>query len=198
MSRQKRTTIAISLFLVFATSQVYLVNSFARVTAPNATAGQQPLTGVLSTSGNQAITVNGVSTNPGATILSGASIETPSGVGATIDFGQLGTLQIDPNSRVTVEFQNGSIKVTVLQGCVTLHTKRGTRGEIDTSKGVAGTTDASKDDSERICAPGAVPPGTSNGGGGLGAKVLVPVFVGTGVTLALLAWRGNNPSPGTP
>ncbi|HXT62639.1 MAG TPA: hypothetical protein VN696_06350 [Pyrinomonadaceae bacterium] len=197
MSRQKRTTIAISLFLVFATSQVYLVNSFARVNAPSVTTGQQP-TGVLSTQGNQAITVNGVSTSPGATILPGATVETPAGVGATIDFGQLGSVQIDPNSRVTVDFQNGSIKVTVLQGCVTLHTKRGTRGEVDT-QGSSRTTDAAKDGVVHLCAPGAVPPGTSNGGGGgLGAKVLVPVFAATGATFALLAWRGNNPSPGGP
>jgi hypothetical protein len=199
MSRQRRSTIAISLFLLFATTQVYLVKSFARDTEPSVGAPQQ-LSGVLSTQGNQAITVNGVSTSPGATILTGANVETPVGVGATIDFGALGSLQIDPNTKVTVEFQNGSIKVTVLQGCVVLRTKRGTRGEVDTSQGVVKTSDGSKNDTLPICAPGAVAtaPAAAPGAPALGAKVIVPVFAGTASALALLAARGSNPSPTTP
>lgn len=194
MSRQKRISIAVSLILLFATSQVYFAKTFDAVSKANA--GQQPITGVLSTQGNQAITVNGVSTSPGATILPGATVETPAGVGASIDFGQLGTLQIDPNSRVTVDFSNGNIKVTVLQGCVTLHTKKGTHGEVDT-QGSTRTTDAAKDGSVHLCAPaaGGVPP---SGGPELGAKVIVPIFAGTAATFALLAWRGNNPSPSHP
>lgn len=199
MSRQKRSTIAISLFLLFATTQVYLVKSFARNAPRAANAIPQQPSGVLATQGNQPIMVNGVSTNAGATILTGASIETPTGIGAVIDFGPLGSLQIAPNSRLIVEFQNGMIKVTLLQGCVTLNTKQGTRGEIDRSQGVAGTTDGSKDDVLRnICAlpGGATPP--ANGHSELGAKVLVPVFAGTAVVLTVLALRGNNPSPGAP
>jgi hypothetical protein len=198
MSRQKRTTIAISLLLLFAATQINLVKSFARDVARAANVLPQQPSGVLSTQGNQPITVNGVSTNPGATILTGASIETPSGVWASIDFGPLGSLQIDPGSRVIVEFQDGMIKVTLLQGCVTLRTKRGTRGEIDRAQGVAGTTDGSKDDMLHLCTPGAVPPPVNDGGGALGAKVLVPVFAGTGAVLTWLAWRGNNPSQTTP
>src|SRR5262245_33178970 len=199
MSRQKRSTIAISLFLLFATTQVYLVKSFARDAKRAVNAIPQQASGVLSTSGNQPITVNGVSTNAGATILTGASIETPSGVGASIDFGPLGSLQIAPGSRLIAEFQNGMIKVTLLQGCVTLSTKQGTRGEIDRSSGVAGTTDGSKDDMLRnICAPAGGAPPPTNGGSELGAKVLVPVFAGTGALFTVLALRGNNPSPGAP
>ena len=196
MSRQKRSTIAISLFLLIATTQVYLVKSFARDANRTTIVPQQP-SGVLSTQGNQPITVNGVSTNAGATILTGAGIETPAGVGASIDFGAMGSLQIDPDSRVMVDFSNGRIKVTVLRGCVTLRTKQGTRGEVDRAQGVAGTTDPSKDDSIHVCehAPGGFPPDNGNG---LGAKVLVPVFAGTGALLTALAFRGNNPSHTTP
>ena len=190
MSRQKRISIAVSLILLFATSQVYFAKTFDVVSKANA--AQQPITGVLSTQGNQAITVNGVSTSPGATILPGATVETPAGVGASIDFGPLGTLQIDPNSRVTVDFSNGSIKVTVLQGCVTLHTKKGTHGEVNT-QGSTKTTDAARDGTVHLCTP-------IVGGGSsfLGAKVIVPVFAGAATTLILLARRGNNPSPSNP
>jgi len=198
MSRQKRSTIAISLFLLFATTQVYLVKSFARDNARAANAIPQQPSGVLSTSGNQPITVNGVSTNAGATILTGASIETPSSVGASIDFGPLGSLQIDPGTRLVVEFQSGMIKVTLLQGCVTLRTKQGTRGEVDRPQGVAGTTDGSKDGVIHTCAKAGGAPPPTNGGSELGAKVLVPIFAGTGVVLTVLAFRGNNPSPGAP
>jgi len=173
-----------------------LVTSFASENAPTVTLTPQEVSGVLSTQGNQPITVNGVSTSGGATILSGTSIETPAGIFAMINFGPLGSLQIDPNAKLTVEFQNGSIKVMLLQGCVVLRTKQGTRGEVDHVQGMAGTTDASKDGRVEVCAPGSggVPP-RAGGPDFLGAKVIVPIFAGTSAVLAILASRSSNPSP---
>ena len=80
-----------------------------------------------------------------ATILSGATIETPSGVSSSVNFGSLGWLEIEPSAKLSVEFQEGSIKVMLLQGCITLHTKAGTTGEVDSPKGVIGTTDPKAD-----------------------------------------------------
>lgn len=209
-SKQKSITTAIALFLVFATAQLYTGVSFAAREAGSALtlpAVPQQATGSLTTQGNNPINVNGVSAVSGATITSGASIETPAGVGATVNMGGLGSLQIDPNTKLTVEFQNGSIKVMLLAGCVTLHTKRGTTGEVNGPQGPLGKTDPAKDDSLKVCAPGAaatVPPTTAGGGGGLfglGTAATVAILAGgAGVTAAALTLggRGTNPSGSTP
>jgi hypothetical protein len=205
--RQKRITSAIALLLVFSTTQVYVSVSFAgpqplpalNVTAP--TVPQQPATGVLTTQGNKPITLNGASAISGATVVSGASIETPIEVGGTVNLGNLGSLQIDPNTKLTLEFQNGSVKVMVLQGCVHLRTRKGTTGEIDTSKGVSGTADGSRDAQLDVCDPSiATAPAAAAGPGGLSptAGVLIGAAgMGAGVLIPLLT-GGTNPSPGAP
>src|SRR6266853_4148555 len=138
--RQKRITSAIALFLVFSTTQLYVSVSFAgpqplivrrEVAAP----APQQATGSLTTHNNRPITVNGAAASGGTTIISGASIETPDGVGATVNLGSLGSLQIDPNTKLTMEFQLGSVKVMLLQGCVILRTRKGTSGEVDNPQG---------------------------------------------------------------
>ena len=206
--RQKRITSAIALFLVFATTQVYVGVSFAgpepnsvrvEVTAP----APQQVTGSLSTQGNKPITVNGANAISGATIVSGASVETPDGVGGTVNLGSLGSLQIDPNSKLTLEFQNGSVKVMLLQGCVTLHTKKGTSGEVDTSQGVLGTSDVARDGLIKVCAPGSVataPAAAAGPGGlfGLGTAATVAIIAGGATAVIVpIVTRGANPSPAT-
>ena len=205
--RQRRITSAIALFLVFATTQVIVGVSFAApqpLTVRNEVAVTLPApqaTGSLTTQGNKPITVNGAAAISGATVVSGASIETPAGVGATINLAALGSLQIDSNSKLSLEFANGSVKVVLLQGCVTLHTKKGTSGEVDTSQGVGGKSDPAKDSVVKVCAPGSAPPpapAPADAGGLLG--------IGTGATISLAALaatmaivpfieRGRNPSP---
>ena len=204
-SKSKRIITAIGLLLAFATSQVYVGVSFAKPdsAAPTATGTvpQEP-TGILTTKGNQAITVNGASAISGATIMSGASMETPEGTGATVSLGGLGSLEISPKAKLTLEFQNGSVKVMVTEGCVTLHTKKGTSGEVDTSKGVAGKTDPGKDGSIKICPDrtGAVT-GAAGAGGlfGLGTAATVAIIAG-GATAVIVpvVLHGGNPSPSTP
>jgi hypothetical protein len=205
-SKKRSITTAIALFLVFSTAQVYTSASFAAREAGSALippAVPQQVTGSLTTQGNKPITLNGASAASGATIVSGASIETPAGVGATVNMGGLGSLQIDPNTKLTVEFQNGSIKVMLLSGCVILNTKRGTTGEVNTPQGPLGKTDPAKDDSIKVCAPGSVAtvPATAAGGGGglfgLGTAATVAILAGgAGVTAAALTLggRGTNPS----
>jgi len=96
------------------------------------------------------------------------------------------------------------------EGCVTLHAKKGTAGEIDTSQGVAGKTDPAKDDVLRVCFPrGAAAPivdtgvvvgaGAGGGGGVSGVTIAGIVLGGTAAAVGLaFGLRGNNPSPSTP
>src|SRR5882724_11450026 len=123
--KSRRIATMVSLFLVFAVSQIYLGVSFAgpgsaTVASESPRLTQQQPTGILTTHHNKPITVNGSTAISGATIVTGADIETPNGVGATVSLGSLGSLQIDPNTKLTLEFQAGSIKVMLVHGCVIL------------------------------------------------------------------------------
>ncbi|MCU1267772.1 MAG: hypothetical protein JWM21_4090 [Acidobacteria bacterium] len=205
-SSSKRITAATALLLVFAISQVYVGVSFAGPVpvVPNATAAPLPQgpTGILTTRGNKQISVNGISAISGATIMSGAAIETPDGTGATVSLGSLGSLDISPKTKLTLEFQSGSVKVTVTEGCLTLHTKKGTTGEVDTPKGVAGKTDGTKDGAIRICPDrtgGAVAGAGAGGLFGLGTAATVAVIAGGATAIILpVVLHGGNPSPLTP
>ena len=73
--------------------------------------------------------------------------ETPSGVSSSVNFGSLGWLEIEPSAKLSVEFQEG----VLLPGCVTLHTKAGTTGEVDSPKGVIGTTESEGGGFMRTC-----------------------------------------------
>ena len=209
-SRKKHISILVSLFLVFAMTQVYLTKSLAspqpaRDSSASSLPAQQAVTGVLTTQGNQGITLNGAAATSGATVLSGANIETPAGVGATVNIGGLGSLQIDPNTKLALVFQNGSITVTLFQGCVVLRTKKGTTGEVDTPQKLGSKSDPARDEMIQVCAPGAVAtaPAAAAGPEGLPTAVIVSVFGGA-VTLAAITAAGGgggggaNPSPTTP
>src|SRR5882762_2720517 len=145
-SRSQRAMAAVALFLVFCVTEVYVGVTFAsteRIATTHESPGLavQQATGILTTQGNKAITVNGASAVSGGTIVSGATIETPDGVSAKVNLPGLGWLEIEPGTKLVLEFQSGSVKVTLTQGCVTLHTKKGVTGDVDSQKGGSGKTD---------------------------------------------------------
>jgi hypothetical protein len=214
-SNSRRVSSILALFLVFAIGQVYIGASIAGPAPTTKSAEslgvvpQQP-TGILTTAGNKGITMNGASAISGATVLSGAAIETPEAVGATINLGALGSIDVSPGTKFTLEFSQGTVRVLLTSGCVTLHTTKGTTGEVDTSLGVAGRTNSSKDSVLSVCFPvGATAPvvttgstataGASAAGGGLfglGKAATIAIFAGAGAAAVIipLATRGNNPS----
>ena len=211
-SNSKRATRVIALILSFAVTQVYIGVSFAQagaVAGPNnnfTIAAVQETTGVVSIPSGKAITINGASAISGATVFSGASIETPAGVSSSVSLGSLGSLDIEPNTKLSVEFREGIIKVMLLQGCVTLRTNAGTAGEIASPKGVLGRTDPKADGTIRTCEPeGAVltAPATAVGptGGlfGLGTVGNIALLAGFGVIVSSPFIFGNrNISPTAP
>lgn len=204
-----------------AVMQTYLgVSVAARSSNAIAPSAVQQVSAVLTTSQNKPINVNGAEAITGATIVSGALIETPGEVSATINIPGHVTLDIAPETKLIVTFdQDGNPRVDLKEGCVTLHTKKGATGEIVTSQGVAGKTDPAKDGTLRVCFPrGAAAPivdagvttgtagvtaGTAGGGGvlgGLGGGAIAAIVVGGTVTAVGVgfAMRGDNPSPSTP
>lgn len=218
---------AAALFLVFAVTQVYIGVSFAK---PNGgvtpSASPQQLMGVLQTRNDQPILVNGVSAISGATIPSGATIQTPDGVGATINIGALGSICIAPNTRLTVNFarqgNGGEINLALTTGCAILSTNKNVQGSItapqtpatNISANTGGTVDVCLNPGEaaRInqaaaanagagasglgCNPPAGAAAIPRGLFGLSRTATAAIFAGTGGVVACLVFC--NPSPSTP
>jgi len=167
----------------------------------------QQLLARLITQNNQPITVNGASTNSGSTILTGATVETPDQVGATIDLGAGGVVEVGPNSVIKLDFdENGNVRVKVIRGCAM--TKKKTNvlpGEME----VYTDTDSIKTDKNRKQAGGCILPtgqigpmsAAGGAGGGMSTATLTALLIaggGAGIVIAVLATRGGNPSPSTP
>lgn len=219
---------ALVLFLVFSCVQFYVV--FARGGASSSSETPPPpapqaITGRLATRNNQSITVNGNPATTGATIMPGATIETGDGVGATIDLGPLGTIELAPNTKVQIEFSDGQIKVTIIQGCAIVKNSNGVLAQVYTDKGLAAGNDPTQKPAGAldVCLPvGAPAPivnqgaaanagagsgagaGAAAGGGGglfgLGETATVAI-IGGGAFAAVtipLALSGGNPSQASP
>jgi hypothetical protein len=208
--RQRKAFKALAILLAFSFAQVYIQAGFAE---PGGTAGTVPLpqqfVATLRTRGNQPITVNGASATSGATILSGQTIETPDQVGATIDLGSLGTLDVAPNTKVTIEFDQNGAKVTIVSGCVILKTRKTKGGEVLTPQGSAGKIDKKTGGALDVCFPPGATAATVNAGaaaaagagaaagtaaaaaGGISTATIIAIVAGAGgvVTGTIFAFR---------
>jgi hypothetical protein len=221
---QKITTI-IALLVTVAVGQLYIGVTFAE---PNSEASvsataPQPIMGILTTSQNKPILVNGASAISGATIPPGATIETPDNVGATIRLGALGSLCIAANTKLVLEFDRqgniGSVKVNLAEGCAILRTLKGTAGTFNTAQGLAGQLSAASNGSIDVCLKAGGTPSVDQGSAvdaGAGASAVdcgaagaaaIPAgippavtvaFIGGGATGLYLLFRGGNPSPSGP
>src|SRR6185436_2253974 len=60
----------------------------------------------------------------GATLLTGATIETPDQVSGVIVLGDAGVVEIQPNSTIKLDFdENGNVRVKVIRGCAVARKK---------------------------------------------------------------------------
>jgi hypothetical protein len=168
-----RKCLAVSLFLAFATTQLYLQVGLAGTSkASSSAAHQQGPTGILTTRGNKPVSVNGASATTSTTILSGSTIDTPAGVGATITFGANGRIDLAPNSSVRIDFSNGVITITFLKGCGILTTSKGTGGVVLGPQGAKlATIDPATGGSADACLPdnGGAPVVNTGAAGAAGA-----------------------------
>ena len=164
----------------------------------------QQLAGRLKTSNNQPVTINGLSANTGASILSGATIETGADQSATVDLGPLGSLDITPNTKVVLTFEQGNAKATVITGCVTLKAEKGTTGEVANEQGSLSKTDPAVGGMLNNCSPkGPTPPqnqGTSGQGGlfGLGKAATIAILIAAGAAASTPLFFQDNPSGSNP
>ena len=209
--RQQKGYKAIAVFLAFAFAQVYVQTSFA---GPGATKVSVPapqrFVARLTIRGGPSATVNGASASSGATILTGATIETPDQVSATLDLGPLGTVDLQPNSAIQLDFDDsGNVRVKVLRGCVTIKKKGPGEAEAYTAEGSSEKTSSNRKGMGFCYLDGKLNPGsaaaaavaTGGGGGGglfgLGTAATVAIIGGAGAitTIAIIGTHGRNPSP---
>jgi hypothetical protein len=203
MTKQRRSTSrAIAVFLAFALVQVCIQLSFAAPAVP------QQFIARLTTTGNQPITVNGAGAASGASLLTGATIETPAAVSATIDLGALGTIELQPNSSIQLDFDDsGNVRVKVLRGCATINKRGPGEAEAYTAEGASEKTNSNRKGLGFCYLNGGLNPiqttaaaaGGGAGGGGIGTAALVAIIAGGGALAAGLIWAfhggGGNPSP---
>jgi len=215
----------IAVFLLFAIAQIGLQVGLAEPnTTTNPTAIPQQFVARLTTRNNQPITVNGLSATTGASILTGATIETGADQSATVNLGPLGQLDIAPNTKLVLTYdENGNVKALLIYGCAILTAKKKTKGEVATEQGTAGKTDPAAGGVLDVCFPqgataptvgqgaaasagagagAGAPAGAAAGGGGglfgLGVPATIAIFTGIGVAALTPILLQNNPSGANP
>ena len=193
---------AIAALLLFSIAQVGLQVGFAEPNNTTTVAVQQQLVGRLTTRNNQPVTVNGLSANTGASLLSGATIETGADQSASVNLGPLGSVDIAPNTKVILTFEQGNVKATVISGCVTVKAEKGTTGEIANEQGSTNRTEPAAGGTLNNCgqqAPPTVPASGGNGGlFGLGRAATIAIFSAAGAAALTPLWFQDNPSGSNP
>jgi len=225
--RQKKAFKAITTFLVFAVAQVCVQISFAEPNPANTVLpAPQQFIARLTTRGNQPITVNGNRAATGASIVTGALIETGPDQAATVNLGAFGTLEIGANTKVRLDYDDfGNVDVRLITGCVVLRTRQKAEGRIMTDIGSTDKTDRNRGGMLDVCfidgkavvnqgaaaaagvgaGPGTAAKAAGTGGGiSTGAKVAI-ALVGLGGAVGAIAGAsgggdggGVNPSPSSP
>src|SRR5215210_1752072 len=124
----KATALGLALAVTHVCLSAELVQAASARLVAKATAAQGGSQGRLTTRGNNPVTVNGNSAKSGETIFSGQSIQTPAGIGATVNLPGIGRVDIAPNSNLTVSFGDGKVDVVMTSGCAIVTANRGTAG----------------------------------------------------------------------
>lgn len=183
--KRRKASMAVAALLLFSISQIGLQVGFAKSNSITPVIPQQ-IVARVTTKNNQPITVNGQSTTSGTSIASGATLETAADQSATVNVGPLGSVEIAPNSKVVLTFEQGSLKAQVISGCVIVHARKKTTGEIATDQGSSNKTDPAKEGTLQNCAPTAPPVANTTGGGlfGLGWPATVAI-IGAGTAAGL-------------
>jgi hypothetical protein len=214
--RHHKAFSAIALFLVFSVTQVYVQASLVASTPNNSKGATALVSGKLATRSGGLIKLNGNDVGPGTTILSGAQIQTPSDIGATVQLGALGKVDLAPETSLTLNFSQSNVDVKLDSGYVVLTTMKGIDGTMTTPNGIVSKSDPAKastlvgqddnDKNKKKKGGAVIPGGDATGGGVLGgigthaAEVFGLIVLGGAITAALIDTshnRGLNPSPAT-
>jgi hypothetical protein len=200
-TRRKKAVAAFAAILAFSFSQVY-VQAGSPNPEPGTPAPQRAITGKLITKSNSAITVNGNSAATGATVLTGATIETPDQVSATIDLGDAGVIEMQPNSKIELTYDaDGNVHVKQLKGCTVVRKKTSALpGEIEIfTDSASEKTNKNRKHMGFCFLPNGQLSAISGAaaGGGLSTAAIAGIVAGGagGAIVAVALARGGNNSP---
>ncbi|MDQ3473432.1 MAG: hypothetical protein M3447_06820 [Acidobacteriota bacterium] len=219
--KQSKRVKALAAFVMFAVAQISVQLGLAEA-GPNAILPvPQQYIARLRTSGNRPITVNNNAAATGASLVTGAMIETGADQSATIDIGDF-TLDIAPNTRLRLDYDDqGRVKVFLISGCAIVRSRGKTEAEVQTADNVTqGQTAKKRGGVVDICfingqatvnqnaaanaGAGAGAGAAASSGGGLSSgAVAAIVLAGVGgaiVTIVAVSSddEDTNPSPSSP
>ena len=169
-----------TVLLVVCMLQVYVLADATRPNVARNVATTNPeasglVLGRLMITGNQSILVNGNNANSGMTIFSGSQLQTPEGVEATVQLGSAGKLYLQPNTNLTVTFDNESVDVKVAAGNAFVAPNVGVKSSVTTPDGKT---------SSSVGEPGsspATPPALTKG-----QKTAIAVVVIAGIIITIV------------
>jgi hypothetical protein len=220
--KQSKRVKALAAFVMFAVAQISVQLGFAEA-EPNAVLpGPQQYIARLRTNGNRPITVNNNAAATGASLVTGAMIETGADQSATIDIGDF-TLDIAPNTRLRLDYDDqGRVKVFLISGCAIARSRGKTQAEIQTADNVTqGQTAPKRGGVVDICfingqatvnqnaaanaGAGAGAGAAASSGGGLSNGAIAAIVLAGvgGAIVTIVAVSGDddeqtNPSPSSP
>jgi len=168
--------------------------------APAPTNPQRPLARIT-TKGGQPIKVNGNDVTSGGTIVTGVTIEVPDQVSAVIDLGDAGIVELSPNTKIQLDYdENGNVRTKLYTGCAATRKKSNVlQGEMEIYTDQASEKTNKKRRSMSFCFVNGQLVGAAGAAtaGGIGGLVPAGIIVGDIVAI-IVATRGGNPSPTTP
>ena len=168
--------------------------------APAPANPQRPLA-KITTKGGQPIKVNGNDVTSGGTIVTGVTIEVPDQVSAVIDLGDAGIVELSPNTKIQLDYdENGNVRTKLYTGCAATRKKSNVlQGEMEIYTDQASEKTNKKRRSMSFCFVNGQLVGAAGAAaaGGIGGLVPAGIIVGDIVAI-IVATRGGNPSPTTP
>ena len=84
-----------------------------------ALASDAKATGELIVNGNEVVTVNGEAAKSGRTIFTSSIISTPAEAGATLNLGKAGSIELAPNTSMSLSFDSNTVNVVLTSGAIT-------------------------------------------------------------------------------
>ena len=138
-SKRLRVFEAIALVLVLCITHVIAVKPVVAVTRSNSVetnvARENVVMGRLLLLNNRTIVINGNYVGNGTTIFSGTRLQTPESITATVALGKMATLNIEPNTDLTLTFTKDYVDVKLIRGNVFLITDPGVKGSVASPDG---------------------------------------------------------------
>jgi hypothetical protein len=167
---------------------VITVSSMVSLAAPGKAIGELSVTGYAGP--DLSVTVNGEAAKTGRTIFSGSTIVTPETLGASLNLGKTGQIQMAPGTTFSVDTNSGTLNgdltagsITVLNGSGNVRTLAGDIVKVNAGETVNASSKAAAQ--------------TGRGPGGLPWWAIGAIAVAAVVVVVVVATRGddNNVSP---